>query len=124
MSTGIPQSIAVEGPIGVGKTSLAQRLGEALGYALLLEKAEENPFLERFYQDQRSHALPTQLHFLLQRAQQRQALFAVAVKEQLAHFIEKPSRGHIHEALAHRGNGGVGLRGQVEVQLSRKANGP
>jgi len=74
MNTGAPQSIAVEGPIGVGKTSLAQRLGEALGYALLLEKAEENPFLERFYQDQRSHALPTQLHFLLQRAQQLQAL--------------------------------------------------
>jgi len=74
MSTAIPQRIAVEGPIGVGKTSLAQRLGEALGYALLLEKAEENPFLERFYQDQRSHALPTQLHFLLQRAQQLQAL--------------------------------------------------
>ena len=74
MSAGVPQRIAVEGPIGVGKTSLAQRLGDALGYALLLEKAEENPFLERFYQDQRGHALPTQLHFLLQRAQQLQAL--------------------------------------------------
>lgn len=74
MSAGVPQRIAVEGPIGVGKTSLAQRLGDALGYVLLLEKAEENPFLERFYQDQRGHALPTQLHFLLQRAQQLQAL--------------------------------------------------
>ena len=74
VSAGVPQRVAVEGPIGVGKTSLAQRLGDALGYALLLEKAEENPFLERFYQDQRGHALPTQLHFLLQRAQQLQAL--------------------------------------------------
>ena len=45
----LPRFIAVEGPIGVGKTSLAKRLGDTFNYDLLLEKAEENPFLERFY---------------------------------------------------------------------------
>ncbi len=69
-----PASIAVEGPIGVGKTSLTLRLGEALGYQVLLEKAEDNPFLERFYLDQGRNALATQLHFLLQRAQQLQGV--------------------------------------------------
>ncbi|HEY9030370.1 MAG TPA: deoxynucleoside kinase, partial [Kangiella sp.] len=56
--------IAVEGPIGVGKTTLARRLSEALSSDLILEQAEENPFLERFYQDPKSGALPTQLYFL------------------------------------------------------------
>ncbi len=66
--------IAVEGPIGVGKTSLARRLAAALGAGLVLEQAEENPFLERFYRDPASGALPAQLHFLFQRAQQLGAL--------------------------------------------------
>ena len=64
----------MEGPIGVGKTSLSRRLAETFNYDLLLEKAEENPFLERFYQDPRRHALSTQLFFLFQRSQQLQAL--------------------------------------------------
>ncbi|MFT4672727.1 MAG: deoxyguanosine kinase [Pseudohongiellaceae bacterium] len=70
----IPRFIAVEGPIGVGKTSLAKRLGDTFNYDLLLEKAEENPFLERFYQNPRQHALSTQLFFLFQRSQQIQEL--------------------------------------------------
>lgn len=65
-----PRFIAVEGTIGVGKTSLTKRLAETFNYDLLLEKAEENPFLKRFYQDKVSNALPTQLFFLFQRAQQ------------------------------------------------------
>jgi deoxyadenosine/deoxycytidine kinase len=70
----MPRYIAVEGPIGVGKTSLTRRLAESFNYDLLLEKADENPFLERFYQDPRRHALSTQLFFLFQRAQQLQEL--------------------------------------------------
>ena len=62
--------IAIEGPIGVGKTSLARRLAERLDSELLLEGAETNPFLERFYRDPRGSALQTQLFFLFQRVQQ------------------------------------------------------
>ena len=70
----IPHYIAVEGPIGVGKTSLAKRLAETFNYDIVLEKPEENPFLERFYRNPKQHALATQLFFLFQRAQQLQAL--------------------------------------------------
>lgn len=66
--------IVVEGPIGVGKTTLARRLADSFGSELLLEGAEENPFLERFYRDPRNGALPTQMFFLFQRARQIQAL--------------------------------------------------
>lgn len=66
--------LAVEGPIGVGKTSLARRLAETLQYDLVLEQAEDNPFLERFYRDPVANALPTQLHFLFQRARQAQEM--------------------------------------------------
>lgn len=69
-----PRFIVVEGPIGVGKTTLAHRLAETFGSELLLEGAEENPFLERFYQNPRDAALPTQMFFLFQRARQMQAL--------------------------------------------------
>jgi len=66
--------IVIEGPIGVGKTSLARRLSESFGSELMLEDAGGNPFLERFYDDPKAGALPTQLFFLFQRAQQMQAL--------------------------------------------------
>lgn len=69
-----PRFIVIEGPIGVGKTTLAHRLAETFGCELLLEGAEENPFLERFYQDPRGAALPTQMFFLFQRARQMQEL--------------------------------------------------
>ncbi len=59
--------VVVEGPIGVGKTSLTRRLAEHSGATVLLEKPEENPFLTYFYQDPARHALPTQLFFLFQR---------------------------------------------------------
>jgi len=66
--------IVVEGPIGVGKTTLAKRLAQSFGSDVLLEGAEENPFLDRFYQDPKSAALQTQLFFLFQRARQIQEL--------------------------------------------------
>jgi deoxyguanosine kinase len=74
MSESRPDFIVVEGPIGVGKTSLARRLARSFGSELLLEGAEENPFLERFYKKPREAALPTQLFFLFQRARQMQEL--------------------------------------------------
>lgn len=69
-----PGYIAIEGPIGVGKTSLAKNLARTFHYETLLERTEDNPFLERFYQDQRAAALPTQLHFLFERNRQVQEL--------------------------------------------------
>lgn len=62
--------IAIEGPIGVGKTALAKRLAERLSGDLVLEELDENPFLERFYCDGRSAALPAQMFFLFARARQ------------------------------------------------------
>jgi len=73
-ASNIPRYIAVEGPIGVGKTSLAKRLAKSFNYEILLEQSEENPFLERFYHDPKQMALATQLFFLFQRAQQIQDL--------------------------------------------------
>jgi deoxyguanosine kinase len=66
--------LVVEGPIGCGKTSLAQKLGHRLGATLLLEDPRANPFLPRFYRDMRRYALPTQLFFLFQRVGQLEAL--------------------------------------------------
>jgi deoxyadenosine/deoxycytidine kinase len=66
--------VAVEGPIGVGKTSLARRLAQSFGSELVLEQDQENPFLERFYRNPRAAAFQTQLYFLFQRARQLQEL--------------------------------------------------
>jgi deoxyguanosine kinase len=62
--------IVVEGPIGAGKTSLTHKLAEHLSADTLLENASDNPFLPRFYQEPKRYALPTQLHFLFDRARQ------------------------------------------------------
>ncbi|MGL4563985.1 MAG: deoxynucleoside kinase [Halioglobus sp.] len=69
-----PADIAVEGPIGVGKTTLAMRLAATFDYQTLLENAHENPFLERFYRNRKQAALATQLFFLFQRSQKIQDL--------------------------------------------------
>ena len=69
-----PRLIAVEGPIGAGKTSLAKRLAESLSAELVLEDVDENPFLKRFYQDGQSAALPAQMFFLFSRARQMEGL--------------------------------------------------
>lgn len=66
----VPRYIVVEGPIGVGKTTLARRIADTFGHDTLLEPAEENPFLDRFYREGGRHALATQLYFLLHRVRQ------------------------------------------------------
>ena len=66
--------VAVEGPIGAGKTSLARRLAARLAADLVLEEPGENPFLARFYEDMARFALPTQLFFLFQRSRMLEPL--------------------------------------------------
>ena len=69
-----PRYIAIEGPIGVGKTSLAERLGQVLAARVIKEPADENPFLPRFYENPAQYAFPTQVFFLLNRYRQQQEL--------------------------------------------------
>ena len=66
--------IVVEGPIGVGKTTLARQLAPQMDADLMLERPDENPFLQRFYADMPGYALQTQLFFLFQRARQAREL--------------------------------------------------
>jgi len=66
--------IAIEGPIGAGKTTLARRLAERLDAEAVLEQPGENPFLARFYEDMARYALPTQIFFLFQRVRQLEPL--------------------------------------------------
>jgi deoxyguanosine kinase len=68
--------IAIEGPIGVGKTTLARLLAERWSMRTIFERPQENPFLERFYRDNSRYALATQLQFAMQRAQQAQEIGA------------------------------------------------
>jgi len=94
-SASIPQYITIEWPIGIGKTTLAKRLAHSFNYEILLEDTEENPFLERFYLDRRSNALPTQLFFLFQRMRKLQELRQGDIFQQvrIANFlIEKDPR--------------------------------
>ncbi len=69
-----PRYIAVEGPIGVGKSSLAKKLAEGFGARLVLEDPSTNPFLPHFYKDRAKHALKTQVLFLINRYQQQKEL--------------------------------------------------
>jgi deoxyguanosine kinase len=79
-----PRYIAIEGPIGAGKTTLASLLVERFGGRLVAEPVEENPFLAGFYEDRRKHAFQTQLFFLLSRFQQQQTLFQQDLFNQVA----------------------------------------
>lgn len=66
--------IAIEGVLGVGKTSFARQLSQDLSARLVLEEVDNNPFLDKFYKDMKGHALQTQLFFLLNRAKQQEPL--------------------------------------------------
>ncbi len=72
--TNPPKFIAIEGNIGVGKTTLAKKLAETFNYETLLEQPAENPFLKRFYDNEDGAALATQLFFLFQRVKQMQSI--------------------------------------------------
>jgi len=69
-----PGFIVIEGPIGVGKTTLAKKLAHSFDSEILLEGAAENPFMSKFYENPKAAALSTQLFFLLQRARQMQEI--------------------------------------------------
>ena len=69
-TSGLPNYVVIEGPIGVGKSTLARSLAYSMAYETLLELPEENPFLDRFYKDRATYALQTQLSFLFQRTRQ------------------------------------------------------
>ena len=120
--------IVVEGPIGVGKTTLARRLAESFAAELLLEEPEQNPFLARFYENPRAHALSTQLYFLLQRVRQTQGLrqsdlfsspvdkesrslmnvpFVTGDKDLDAKFIEEAGKRGLKTLKGHRTVGGM-----------------
>jgi deoxyguanosine kinase len=94
ISSGELGYVVVEGPIGVGKTSLARRLADSFASELILERADDNPFLERFYRNQRHAALPTQLYFLLQRARQIDELKAggIFAPARIADFLLEKDR--------------------------------
>ena len=79
----IPKYIAIEGPIGVGKTSLAKKISQEFGHELCLEKPDENPFLNSFYENTQKYAFATQMHFVMQRSQQINMYFS-------DDLIEKP----------------------------------
>src|ERR1700743_3184438 len=76
MSTpsGLPRYIAIEGPIGVGKTTLTHKLAERLNAKVVLEEFSDNPFLRDFYQDRDRVAFQTQVYFLVARFKQQEEL--------------------------------------------------
>jgi deoxyguanosine kinase len=72
--SGLPRYIAIEGPIGVGKTTLTQKLAEHIGARVVLEEFSDNPFLRDFYQDKDRVAFQTQVYFLVARFKQQEEL--------------------------------------------------
>ena len=72
----IPNYIAIEGPIGVGKTSLSRKIAMDFGHELCLEESDENPFLKSFYKDKQNYAFASQLYFVMQRSQQIDMYFS------------------------------------------------
>jgi deoxyguanosine kinase len=94
--------LALEGPIGVGKTTLAQVLARELNARLILEDGEQNPFLARFYEDPEKYAIPVQLYFLLTRFNQQRELLQRPLLEQatVADYLFAKDRIFAHLNLA------------------------
>ena len=86
----LPNYIAIEGPIGVGKTSLAKKIAKEYDYDLCLEKPDENPFLGSFYNDQQKYAFSTQMYFVMQRSQQINQFIFEEVKSKFYEKYPKP----------------------------------
>jgi len=87
--------IWVEGLIGSGKSTFSREVGERLGYAVLKEPVEENPYLERFYKDQKRWAWPMQIELLAQRfaLQQHAATIAVGAGEWRGAILDRSISG-------------------------------
>ena len=126
-----PTFIAVEGSIGVGKTTLAKKLAASFNYATLLEDAEENPFLERFYRRREQVALATQLFFLFQRAQKIQDMRQSDIFEptRVADFLMDKDEYQLYEKVyqqltinAPKPDLVVYLQASTDVLLSRIEN--
>jgi deoxyadenosine/deoxycytidine kinase len=123
MLAGKYRYVAVEGPIGAGKTSLARRLADHSGARVLLEQPDDNPFLARFYRDSARYALPTQMFFLFQRVQQlaelkQLDLFQTAV---IADFLLEKDRLFARLTLA---DDELRLYEQLHAQLAPGAPAP
>lgn len=103
MQTSNKSFIAVEGPIGVGKTTLAKKLAQSFQGELLLEGVQENPFLEAFYQNPKTAALPTQLFFLFQRSQQLKEIAQndLFIKNRVADYLMDKDRLFAQITLNH-----------------------
>jgi len=119
----LPHYIAIEGPIGVGKTTLAKRLAQTFNYDTLLENTDANPFLESAYTDPKSAALPAQLFFLFHRSQLIQQLRQGDMFEpvHVADFLMEKDQVFAQATL---GDEELKLYQQVYEQMTFDAPGP
>ena len=100
----IPYHIAIEGTIGVGKTSLAKILGERLEAKLIIEEFEENPFLVEFYKDSDHYAFQTQLFFLLSESAELKMIKIISENRKIISEKIVTNRKIISENVTNREN--------------------
>ena len=119
----LPKYIAIEGPIGVGKTTLAHKIAETFNYDVFLEQPAENPFLKSFYRNPKQSALATQLFFLFQRMQQIEDLKQRSLFEpvRVADFLIQKDRLFAEVTLSEEE---MGLYDKVYEHLTLDAPSP